>query len=93
MEIANFVWPFFDTSHFPTEINMTWVILITKVDEVEEIKQFRLSSMVGCLYKIIAKILANHMKKLMPILIREAQFAFVPKRQILDNALITNEVV
>ena len=70
------------------EIDKTWVVLIPKVDDaVEPI------SMVGCLYKIIYKILANKLKDVMPVLVGESQSAFVRKRKILDGALIANEVV
>ena len=77
-EISKFILDFFQSSLFHPEINM---------------KDFRPISMVGCLYKIIAKILANRIKEVMPILVGETQTAFVHNRQILDNALIANEVV
>ena len=72
---------------------MTWVVLVPKVDNAMEIKDFRPISMVGCLYKIIAKILANRLKRVMPALVGETQSTFVSGRQILDGALISNEAV
>ena len=71
---------------------MTWVALIPKVDNVVEIKDFRLISIVGCFYKVILKILANRLK-FMPNLIVDTQSAFIKERQILDGVLIANEVV
>ena len=71
-EICSFIYNFFETGHFPPEINLTWVALIPKIDEAEEIKDFRPISMVGCLYKIISKILANRMKPVMPGLVGES---------------------
>lgn len=58
-----------------------------------ELKDFRPISMVGCIYKIIAKILAQRIKKVMPTLIGETQSVFVMERQILDGALVANELV
>ena len=59
---------------------MTWVVLIPKENDAVEMNQFLPISMVGCLYKIIAKILANRMKEVMPIVVGEAETTFVQKR-------------
>ncbi|KAL6342504.1 hypothetical protein AAG906_012100 [Vitis piasezkii] len=50
-------------------------------------------SLVGSLYKLLAKVLANRIKKVMGKVISEPQNAFVEGRQILDAALIANEAV
>ena len=56
-------------------------------------KDFRPISLVGSLYKLIAKDLANRLKKVMNGLVNPAQNAFVEGRQILDASLIANEVI
>ena len=58
-----------------------------------DLKDFRPISMVGGLYKILAKVLANKLKRVVGQVVSEAQNAFVKGRQILGTALIANEVV
>ena len=45
------------------------------------------------MYKIMAKLLANRLKKIMPLIIDERQSAFIEGRHLLQSALIANEVV
>ena len=47
----------------------------------------------GCLYKILAKLLANRLRQVMGTVISDTQSAFVKHRQILDGILVANEVV
>lgn len=89
-DFVNMITYFFSKGWLPKVVNTTWVPLIPKIEGAVELKDFRPISTVGCIYKIIAKILALRLKKMMPFLIRETQSAFVMERQILDGALINN---
>ena len=60
---------------------------------VEELKDFRPVSLVGSLYKLLAKVLANRLKLAVGEVVSEYKHAFIQNRQILDAALIANEAV
>jgi len=74
-------------------INTTFIALIPKVDSPQRLNDFRPISLVGSLYKILSKVLANRLRMVIGKVISDTQFAFVKDRQILDGILIANEVV
>ena len=47
----------------------------------------------GSLYKLIAKVLVNSLKRVMHKLINRAQNAFVEGRRIMDASLMVNETI
>ncbi|KHN06118.1 hypothetical protein glysoja_042387, partial [Glycine soja] len=55
--------------------------------------EFKPISLIGCMYKIVAKLLANRLKKVLPSIIDERQSAFIQGRHLLHSVTIANEVV
>ena len=82
---------FFAKGQFEKSLNATFITLIPKKHAANEIRDFRPISLVGGVYKIIAKVLANRLRLVMGDLISASQNAFVRDRQILDPVLIANE--
>ncbi|GJT80238.1 RNA-directed DNA polymerase, eukaryota, reverse transcriptase zinc-binding domain protein [Tanacetum coccineum] len=64
-----------------------------KTRDANMVKDFRPISLIGSMYKIIAKILANRLVLVLGDLVNEVQSAFIADRQILDGPFILNEIV
>jgi hypothetical protein len=82
---------FLSTSKFVKSINSTFISLIPKICGAKEIKDFCPISLVDGVYKIIAKVLANRIRRVMDRIISKPHNAFVKGRRILDLVLIANE--
>ncbi|GKE04860.1 RNA-directed DNA polymerase, eukaryota [Tanacetum coccineum] len=76
-----------------TRCNSSFIALIPKIHDAKVIKDYRPISLIGSLYKIIAKILANRLSFVISGLISDVQSAFVSNRQILDGPFILNEIL
>ena len=78
---------------FEKSLNASFLALIPKKVDAVEIKDFRPINLVGGIYKIISKVLANHLRRVANGLISDSQNAFVKGRQILDSFLIALECI
>lgn len=56
-------------------------------------KDFRPISLIGCVYKILAKILAGRVSKVINQVISEHQSAFIGNKLILDGVAVLNEAI
>ena len=82
-----------DSGNFPASLNTTNIALIPKGTVQTTMKDWRPIALCNVLYKIIAKVLANRLKRVLPKCISDHQSAFVPGRSILDNAMVAIEVI
>ena len=83
---------FHEQKAFLKSLNTTFLVLIPKKG-AEELGDFRPISLLGRLYKLLAKVLTNRIKNVIGRVVSSDQNAFVMGRQILDASLIANEVI
>ena len=76
-EVMGFFREFFEHSQFVKSLNATFLVLIPKGSSVEDLKDLKHISLMGSLYKILSKVLANRIKRVMGLIISQSQNAFV----------------
>jgi len=64
-DIMRFVSEFYRNQRFSKGINRTFIALIPKIDNLHRLNDFRPIALVGCLYKILVKLLANCLRQVM----------------------------
>ncbi|GJZ84480.1 putative RNA-directed DNA polymerase [Tanacetum coccineum] len=84
---------FGDNMEISRGCNASFVTIIPKVTDPIGLGDFRPISLIGCYYKIIAKVLAARIKMVVGKVVGDVQNAFIKGRYILDGVLIANEVV
>ena len=92
-EFRRFVDEFYAHGSFPRGSNASFVALIPKLNHPQSFNDYRPISLIGCMYKVIAKLLSNRLRSVMDGLIDERQSAFIKGRHILHGIVILNEVV
>lgn len=79
---------YLNSGSLPPSLGHSFITLTPKVKDPKYVSQYRPISLSNVLYKVLAKVLANRLKKLMPHLISEHQSAFMSDRLISNNILV-----
>jgi hypothetical protein len=84
---------FHGNSSLPKGFLSYFVALIPKVNSPFGLGDYRPISLLGCLYKLVAKVLAARMAKVMNCIVSTNQSAFIKGRNLVDGVMVVNEVV
>ena len=84
---------FFESGFFDKRLNASFIALIPKCSSALGLSNYRPISLVGCIYKLLAKVLANRLWVVLDEVVGPNQFSFIKGRQILDCSLVANEVI
>ena len=74
-------------------INTTFISLIPKIKNLKKASNFRLISLCNVIYKLVAKVVANRLKKFLVKSVPNSQSAFLSGRLITDNILTDFETL
>ncbi|XP_071704705.1 uncharacterized protein [Rutidosis leptorrhynchoides] len=70
--------------------NSSFITMVSKKSDPIRLNDYWPISLIGSYYKIIAKLLSNHLRKVIPQLVGSEQNAFIKGRNIIDGVLIAN---
>nr|GFA47597.1 RNA-directed DNA polymerase, eukaryota [Tanacetum cinerariifolium] len=84
---------FFNKGDFSKGCNASFIALIPKVLDAKIVSDFRPICLIGCIYKVVTKIMANRLGTVISDIVSNTQSTFVSDRQILDGPFIINEIL
>lgn len=84
---------FFQGDYLHKDITTTILTLILKVEKPKSLADYRPISLASFASKLISKIIASRVSKILPIVINEQQYGFVQGRSIHESISLTQEMV
>jgi hypothetical protein len=84
---------FYGNECIPQCLLAYFLTLVPKTKSPQCLGDFRPISLLGCIYKLLAKVLAARLTSVMDPLISESQSAFLKGRQLVEGVVVMNEVI
>ncbi|CAN6584292.1 unnamed protein product [Malus baccata var. baccata] len=92
-DVTKIIRAFWYSGKLLKKLNHTNLVLIPKVSCPKTLGQYRPIALCNVGYKILAKVITNRLKKVIPKVISENQSAFVAGKNIQDNILVVHEIL
>lgn len=92
-DVVAFVIDFFKGAYLPRDISITTLVLLPKTNNPRQLGDLRPISLGNFCGKIISKILATRLAKVLPKLVDEEQAGFVQGRSIAQHVVLAQELI
>lgn len=92
-EISDVVAEFFRPGSLLRQWNATTIVLIPKIPNTSKTSEFWPISCLNTVNKVIAKLLATRLQKVLSLVISHSQSTFMPGRLLAKNMLLAIEIV
>lgn len=92
-DVVAVVQRFFENGCVDDQLIQTNIALIPKKKHPQFMTDIRPISLCNVVYRIISKVLANRLKRIIDSVISDTQIAFIPGRLITDNIMIAHELI
>ncbi|KAJ9564655.1 hypothetical protein OSB04_000621 [Centaurea solstitialis] len=85
---------FFESSHLINPgSNSSFITLVPKIKDPITLADYRPINLVGCVSKVISKVLAERVKFVLDSVVSKNQTGFIKGRNILDGPFLVNEII
>ena len=82
-----------NSGHMLHKMNFTHIVLVPKINEPKHMSDFRPISFSNVISRIVSKVLVDRLKHVLPLVISDAQSAFVPNHLITDKTTVAYELL